>query len=296
MHNAARVRGRARDLVTPKTQDAPRISAEGSLEAAIGDDCVYEALSTMPAHSSLQEVVGVPRTVATRSMIAQLIPDESSNGTPLFLLLDDLPGIHLAAGEVMLEWSSAKELRSGVEVREQMPTDVCAGYQMGSSAFLPDGGSAATHQVQAVEPLTRPDDDHSWHALLPEIVVPSMRRSRRIDVWMDDCIHVDAFFQDSCMTPSGIRVGVHEYTISATAHLRTNELLTINADPRILPFDECPGAARNVDRVLGLGLEQLRRQVPRTLPGTLGCTHLNDMLRALADVPTLLMSLRSRSG
>jgi hypothetical protein len=38
-------------------------------------------------------------------------------------------------------------------------------------------------------------------------------------------------------------------------------------------------------------LADFRDAVLATLPGTLGCTHLNDVLRALADVPTLVAHL-----
>jgi hypothetical protein len=34
-----------------------------------------------------------------------------------------------------------------------------------------------------------------------------------------------------------------------------------------------------------------RNSVLEILPGTLGCTHLNDVLRALADVPVLAQRL-----
>lgn len=291
MSGSARVRGQARDLVTGSSDAQFRVLHEGSMEVSIGSDRVYEFLSSTPAHPSLQLIVGAPRSAASRKAVAQLLPEESQAGTPLFLLFDDLPGIYLASGEVMLEWSSIEELKSVVGVREQMPRDVCAGYERSSSAFLPDGSSAASHQVQAVEPLTRPDDKQAWHELLPEIVAPSMRRSRRIDIWFEEQLHIDVFFQDSCMTPSGVRVGVHEYTLKLVADHSSSEIHRIAADPQILPFDECPRAAKNIDRILGLHLHDLRSMVPRTLPGTSGCTHLNDMLRSLTDVPGLAQAL-----
>ena len=57
--------------------------------------------------------------------------------------------------------------------------------------------------------------------------------------------------------------------------------------PRVLPYDECPLAVRNVAALAGLPLSELRGAVLERLRGPLGCTHLNDMLRALADVPVL---------
>lgn len=115
-----------------------------------------------------------------------------------------------------------------------------------------------------------------------------MRRARRIDVWVDNNdIRVDAFFQDTAMTPAGIRVAVHEYCISATADVADGRLTALFVDPRVLPFDACPNAVSNTSRVVGTTLSDLRSTVIPTLPGTEGCTHLNDMLRALAEVPAL---------
>jgi hypothetical protein len=118
-----------------------------------------------------------------------------------------------------------------------------------------------------------------------------MRRARRIDVWLDGVINIDAFFQDSCTTPHHGRVAVHEYQIRATADVATGELLTVQADPRVLPFDACPGAAKNVDRMIGIPLRDFRQAVLDRLPGTLGCTHLSDALRALAEVPVMANTL-----
>jgi hypothetical protein len=55
----------------------------------------------------------------------------------------------------------------------------------------------------------------------------------------------------------------------------------------VLPYRECPLAANELDRIIGLPLADFRMAIPSVLRGTLGCTHLNDVLRALSDVPTL---------
>jgi Protein of unknown function (DUF2889) len=64
-------------------------------------------------------------------------------------------------------------------------------------------------------------------------------------------------------------------------------LRAVTPVPRVLPYDECPLAVLNVPTLVGLPLSELRTAVLRRLRGPLGCTHLNDMLRALADVPGL---------
>jgi hypothetical protein len=40
--------------------------------------------------------------------------------------------------------------------------------------------------------------------------------------------------------------------------------------------------------MIGTPLRELRQEVLERLRGTLGCTHLNDVLRALAEVPQML--------
>jgi hypothetical protein len=73
------------------------------------------------------------------------------------------------------------------------------------------------------------------------------------------------------------------------------QLLSVEAEPRVLPFVECPGAAMNASRLLGTPLPELRDRVLAELKGTAGCTHLNDALRALAEVPVLVKHLRAAS-
>lgn len=139
-------------------------------------------------------------------------------------------------------------------------------------------------------------DDLAWHRhARPEGV--TMRRARRIDVWVaGPVIHVDAFFQDSSTLPAGGRQSIHEYTLTAQADRETGTVRTVTPVPRVLPYHECPLAVGNVAALAGLPLSELRRAVLERLKGPLGCTHLNDMMRALADVPDLARHLPPASG
>jgi hypothetical protein len=140
--------------------------------------------------------------------------------------------------------------------------------------------------------LRHPDDPDGWHAFTIQNTV-GMRRARRIDVQQSRTIAIDAAFQDSAAKPDGKRSVLHEYQVAATADPASLRLLTIDATPRVLPFSECPGAVNNIQRLIGAKLADLRQTVLDELPGTLGCTHLNDVLRALAEVPALLDHLRA---
>ena len=65
----------------------------------------------------------------------------------------------------------------------------------------------------------------------------------------------------------------------------------MDALPRVLPYVECPLAATNAEWLVGTPLALLRREVLDRLRGEDCCTHLNDALRALAEVPVLAGAL-----
>ena len=102
-------------------------------------------------------------------------------------------------------------------------------------------------------------------------------------------------FQDSATVPSGGRVAVHEYEVHVRAAPGSFELLDLEAIPRVLPFGECPAAVTRIGQLVGLPLGELREEVLARLRTTEGCTHLNDELRALAEVPALVAQLPGAS-
>ncbi len=119
-----------------------------------------------------------------------------------------------------------------------------------------------------------------------------MRRARRIDVWRDvEGIHIDAAFQDSASTPTGDRAVLHEYQLAASVDPVTLNLTALEALPRVLPFPECTAAPDHMHKLLQTPVGRLRERVLDSLPGTAGCTHLNDALRAMAEVPVLVAYL-----
>ena len=101
------------------------------------------------------------------------------------------------------------------DVSQRVMTDVCTGYQRGSSALEPDGTLRWRQDRQPAVDIDAVDDDLAWHAHpRPEGV--TMRRARRIDVWADGpVLCVDAFFQDSSTLPEGGRQSIHEYALTA---------------------------------------------------------------------------------
>ena len=282
--------GRARDLLTPAGGGEARTCAEDAFEAVLKPDRTIVSIAASPARAPLDALVGQRGGGHLRRVLDEQFPEERDAGTPLNLLLDDISGASLIAAWAWSQW--------GQEWMEEMRrykadpnfakafnrVNICTGLAEGSSGLglIAEGAPTAD--------LRRIDDPAGWHTF-PEDEGPGMRRARRIDVEVrDDLILIDAAFQDTAEQPDGRRMALHEYSIAATTDW-SFKLLTLVAEPRVLPFAECPAAADNVTRLLGAPLPSLRKLVPVELRRTAGCTHLNDALRALSDVPVLASRL-----
>jgi hypothetical protein len=164
--------------------------------------------------------------------------------------------------------------------------DVCWGFREGSTAL-----DVSTHNhrdnVADGKELRNPLDTAGWHHF-PEHEGVSFRRARRIDVWREGGqIRIEASFQDSAPRPNGGRVALHEYLVRAVVN-GSGVIESIEPEPRVLPFGECPGAIPNARALAGTPLSEIREAVLGRLRGPQGCTHLNDALRALGDVPELI--------
>jgi hypothetical protein len=289
--------GRARDLLTPADNATPVVLDTAGFQMTVSPIREIQAVETSPAHPRAPELVGVRAGGASRVALGEIMGD--ARGTPLFQLLDDFAGASLVAGWIWLQWTDdwmAHARRSGGQAtagNKGRMNDICTGFAEGSSAFKPDGTPDNINQSSAeVGPLENPDDAAGWHAM-PHQSGPQKRRARRIDVWREGAsIKVDAGFQDSGSNPNGGRTAVHEYRVHAEIDAATCRLTALQALPLILPYRECPGASVKATRLIGLDVRDFRASVLTTLPSTLGCTHLNDVLRALADVPPLATALR----
>jgi hypothetical protein len=283
-----RLDGSARDAVTITSDEPPVVVAAAVTSVGVGGDRTIEDIVADPDPSGLERLVGCRGGGYLRAALGQHLPEERDNGTPLYLLLDDISGTSLIAGFAWSRWAPEWIEERQTQQRPSME-GVCIGFRPGSSALSNREGRIG-HRTQVVPPLLNPDDPDGWHelAVLPEV---SMRRARRIDVWRDTdsgLIQIDSGFQDSAGDPAGGRVAVHEYVLKATADPDTLTVLSVAPDARVLPFLECPSAVLTAQAVVGAPLSELRAVVLERLARTNGCTHLNDALRALAEVPVLL--------
>jgi hypothetical protein len=258
------------------------------MQVEVGADRVLRKLVTHPPVDALQSLVGLDHARILRNAAESALSAKALRSTPLHLLLDDLPGVQVIADWAWSRWPQlqSSDERQRRQVRLESMEGVCTGFRPGSSALRSDG-SYQEDQAAVVQSLVRSDDPRGWHAMIEPHEV-SMRRARCMDVWIEGNIRIEATFQDSASTPDGRRVAVHEYGLYAEIELETGALSMISSTPHVLPFAECPAAIRNVHLLLGTPAHQLRSAVLQVLRRTMGCTHLNDALRALADVPALI--------
>ena len=289
--------GRARDLVTDAAGDA-HVVAQGRFSARLSPEREIVAIEIDPAQTGAAQLVGARAGSQLRTALAEALPDERAGGTPLYLLLDDIAGSSLVAPWAWSRWEENWYNQMGTDYelrhRRQAMEGVCIGFSPGFSSLVLDS-TAIVPRSREVAQLDAVDDPLAWHAF-PRGEGASLRRARRIDLWRDrDLIRVDAHFQDSARLPSGGREAVHEYLLSATVDAAAMMLCDVTADPRILPFVECPAAILNIRRLVGTPLASLRQTVLSELARTEGCTHLNDMLRSLAEVPQLALRLPAGS-
>jgi hypothetical protein len=302
-----RMRGRARDLHTPKDGSSPQVLAEDWTLITCAAGRQIASIETNRLSDAAQQFVGSRGGGHLRGEIARVWPEEHAKATPLHLLLDDFSGASLVAGWGWRSWSAVlgepaptpapsngDVPASSLPGRGGKMEGVCSGFRPGASSLQIDGTTAMSVLSKTQVPnLAHPSDPLGWHQLT-EQTGPAGRRARRTDVWLEDGrVQVDLGFQDSFTQPEGGRIAVHEYYVRATADPVTFELTSIEVDPRVLPFRECPAASRNAQRMVGQRLSGFRLGVVPTLPGTLGCTHLNDVLRSMEDIPGLAAALQA---
>lgn len=288
------VDGRARDLLT--SAEAVVDTAEtATLEVRTDRRRVITAVRSRPELEGLDGLVGAASMSGFRRRLGEVVGARVEELGACYQLLDDIPGATLVSGAAYRPFFTRErylELRKAVSTR--VVTDICTGYQQGSSALKPDGTMRWSSGFVRGPSIDATSDPLGWHQLpQPELGSASSRRARRIDVWLQDgAVRIDAFFQDSVVEPGGERQIIHEYALGATADPAAERLLAVEATAGVLPYAECPLATQNVATLVGRSLGELRTTVLATLDGPAGCTHLNDMLRALADIPHLVARLK----
>ena len=211
-------------------------------------------------------------------------------------MLDDLPVATLVAGYARVK----RRIDSGIDPASivapegaEVRRDLCAGWRADGAMIhsIETGHGIPYPPLPPAPPPRAPDADANAWIDEPARAPYVMRRRRRLDVVDGEVLIVSAWFRDSHVEPDGNEGAVHEYSLHATVDPATFALVTLAATPHVLPYGECPAAAGHVGRMLGADVGELRTLVGDRLSGPSSCTHLNDCVRALADVPALAAQL-----
>lgn len=313
------VAARARDLRTGRSGSA-QVLGEVTLAVRLAPGATVERIESSPA-AGLADLVGARVGSGFRRRVADAVPAEHDGCTLLHLLLDDLPGATLVSGYAVQRGGALGGLapagagavggrgdRGGADAgdgggtggdgRRRVPIetfrdDICAGWVGEGSMMsaLREHGQIPVPMGPPAPSLADPADPVGWHPLDP-LPPHGMRRARRLDLvapatgdgggW-----RVEAHFRDSHVDGDGHETVVHEYTVAGSVDPVAGTVVSMAARAQVLPWTECPGAVDSAGRLAGMSLAELRARVRRELVGRTTCTHLNDTLRALADVSAL---------
>lgn len=250
---------------------------------------VLREVGTDPVRPALDGLVGERVASGFRSAVERVDPTLPAESGLLHLLLDDFPVTTLVSGHAFAAGIPADAMLPMASGRPHFVRDLCAGFADGGTIM--NGVDSVGRPPVVTGPAALPlesADPLAWHKTEPLSAPHAMRRWRRMDVRPGTPTVVDVLYRDSYVRPDGTETVIHEYTVAMTVDAHAGLVLSCEATPRVLPWVECPVAAASARRLAGLPLDGLRSTVRNTFTGTSTCTHLNDTLRALEDVPALL--------
>jgi hypothetical protein len=283
--------GRGRDLVTG-SDGAVTVVAESAtrLVTDYTQGMLIRELDVAPAVPGAESLVGARAGGGFRKVLDT--QTDAVRGSLPYLLLDDVPGATLVSGMAMTVASDAgdadiaawRERTNKTEIRLQQ-ADICAGWKTEGTLlqFVVDGRPPVLRGPDAPS-IVDGDDPHGWIALDP-LPAYATRRVRRLDAWRDEeLVRVDVFFRDTCTDRDAGEFVVHEYTAQAAVDPGTMTIVECAAQPRVLPWVDCPEAIPSAGRLVGWSVDDVRPESRTALVGPSTCTHLNDVLRGLEDV------------
>lgn len=280
------VAGRASDIVSDARR-GDRVVGEASLSATVSSDQTLRALVVVPTACTRQTLTGRSVVRGFRRTLMESMPDEARRRTLVYALLDDLPGATIISGYTRLRSEGSRpgrthrgDIAHGVE-----RVNLCAGWADGGTMIR---SLQAGHGLPvAVGPLALDaegaGDPAAWHQI-DRLAPGMMRRRRLLYVTLDHAIRVVARLRDTYADNAGNETVLHEYTVRAVVEPESRSILQCVATPGALPAQECPSAAASAQHLAGKTISEVSSVVQEHLRGPSTCTHLNDVLRTLADI------------
>jgi hypothetical protein len=250
-----------------------------------------------PPEPRLGQLVGTDPSVGWRRRVAALLPDHGDDRSLLYLVLDALSawlGLSRFALHAAGDAAGQEALPAGVRFDLRSRVDLCAGWQAGGTLLgLVGSGQSGGQFVQPLAPvLESADDPLGWHSSDP-LPPFGARRRRRVDVIAGSPVVVDAMFRDTAVDAEGREGVLHEYSVALTVDPDSMTVLSAEAEPRSLPYQECPEARVSAAQLVGHDVRSMRTFVGHELRGTTTCTHLNELYRTFGDIGALVALVRS---
>jgi len=282
--------GLARDIRTGRQgRDDVTVLAEASVAAGFDMARNLITLETTPAATWAQDLIGARAGGGFRRHLAAVVPDAEA-GSLLRQVLDDMPAAALISGYAWMRLAR----REGHDPSTLVPadmldrmSDLCSGWRTGGEAVASIETSHGMPIQDCPPAPVDTSDPWGWHST-GTLERDWMRRRRCLDVTVDEAgdFSIWAMFRDTVGEEDGDEVVLHEYAVTASGMGTT--VGAVAAEPRVLPFPECPAAAAAVGDLVGCELDELSTSVPDLLTGIRSCTHLNDLLRALGGVADIV--------
>ena len=259
---------RGRDLRV-SVDGAPEIVDE--LAVCLAIERATEQITAVDATRSrvgLEPLVGASPRGGFGRRVAALFPEEAARRSLCFSALEDLAGALLVSGYAHLREGAIPQTREMAEAAATIQADICIGWAAGGSVIT----AMQEHGVNPVPigpaaPELEPGNALDWHALGP-LHHPAVRRRRRLDVLAPETngqFRVQEHFRDSYAAVDGETV-MHEYVVDALVD-QAGQIVSVDVDPRVLPWRECPGASASAQRLVGSALSDIPRECARTSPG-----------------------------
>jgi hypothetical protein len=265
------------------------------LRARLAPDRTLLAVDGGPPE--LQQLLGRRVAGGFRAALTEAIPQDAADGTVLHQIVDDWVGAVLVSG--LAQMDLADPVLTPEQVAQQraglgFSADQCAGWAAEATLI------ASTVQLGVMPINLGPPAPELGRADDPDGLPPAVdlspgdsRRIRRLDISPEPgALRLDVHFRDSWVGNDAQTRVVHEYSLDGSFDPITEVITGLEPTAHVLPWPECPAALASATRVVGLPLPDLRQTVRRDFTGTTTCTHLNDVLRSLADLPVLARRTR----
>jgi len=285
--------GTGRDLLTGADGSIRELATAGLRATIDMIPRIVQHIETVPAVDGISHLAGAPAMSGFRRAVDKVAPALRRRRDVLYTLLDDIPVATLISGHALSASGRLGAAKSGY-----LPiADGCAGFVTGGllmSSF--EEGDPAIVTGPIAPDIDAPEDPEAWHGMLP-LPIHGMRRRRRLDVVeiVAGTVGIEAMFRDTYVRGDRRETIIHEYTLSAAVDIASGVIVRSEAVPRVLPWQECPGAVGSARRLVGMTLSDLHAGVRNEFTGITTCTHLNDLLRSVADAKALIGHLHGNA-